>query len=740
MATQTYSSKPDKMSTRKRIAYRTACWLLTIAGVVTLTTYGAYKVMGALAGKDLLDRSTPLPVGALLSNLAVLSLVAVIAFYLHLRKIRKKYTQTLLERERWLEQVLTNNSVGTFVLDRQHRITHWNRAMERLMGIAAKEMVGTCRHREILYGSTKDTMADMILDGKTFDDFIRHYGTSVRRSTHTDNSYRAEIYLPTIGKTGTWLFVSASPVLDEQGHVCGAVETLSDITPLKIAQQNFQFKNTELSAMINGMQEGILFVDEKDVIVQINPWLLELTGLTREQCIKIHLDRLAIPAISRIAGQLLSRFKAVPNSPGDIRQEQLQGRTVQLRFQPIYQDDRYVGLLVNVIDITPLVEARLQAESANRAKSEFLANMSHEIRTPMNAVLGFADLLKATQLTDEQAEYVSIVQNSGKNLLMLINDILDFSKIESGRLTLEKAAFELDMLLNELESLMQISAGKKNVEFRIIRTQPLPQTVISDYFRIYQCLLNLIGNAIKFTQQGHVHLNVSSQQHPNGVWLRMDVEDTGIGIPSDKLTTIFEAFTQTDSSTTRKYGGTGLGLTISRRLAEMMGGQIAVSSVVGQGSTFSLLIPAGVSTIEAASSPVLPKAPPKTVCENQRFEGRILVAEDNASNRILIGKLLNKRGLEPVFAENGLEAVEKAMEGFDLILMDIQMPELNGYEAAAKIKSLGIDSPIVALTANAMQGDREKCIESGCCDYLAKPIDPLSLSAVLEKYLAHATV
>lgn len=740
MAAQTVSSTPGKVSSRKRVAYRTACWLLAILGVITLTTYGVHTAVGALASKGLPGRNAPLSVWVFLSNLAALSLTAIAAFYLHLRKIRKKYTQTLLERELWLEQILANNSVGTFVLDTQHQITHWNKAMERLLGIAAKDAVGTCRHRGFFSEEHKDTMADMILDGKTFDDFIRQYGVSVRRSTHTDNSYRTEVFLPHVGKGGTWLFVSASPVLDEQGQVCGAVETLSDITPLKIAQQNFQYKNTELNAMIDGMQEGILFVDEKDVVVQINPWLLELTGLTRERCIRIQMERLAIPAINRIAGQLLSRFKAVPNSPGSVQQEQIEGRTVQLRFQPIYQDNRYVGLLVNVIDITPLVEARLQAEAANRAKSEFLANMSHEIRTPMNAVLGFADLLKATQLTDEQAEYVSIVQNSGKNLLMLINDILDFSKIESGRLILEKAAFELDTLLNELESLMQMSAGKKGVEFRIIRTQPLPQTVVSDYFRIYQCLLNLIGNAIKFTQQGHVHLVVSSEQCPNGVWLRMDIEDTGIGIPADKLAAIFEAFTQTDSSTTRKYGGTGLGLTISRRLAEMMGGQITVSSVVGQGSTFSLLIPAGISIIETAPSPALPKAQPKTVCENQRFEGRILVAEDNPSNRILIGKLLNKRGLEPVFAEDGLQAVEKAMEGFDLILMDIQMPELNGYEAAAKIKSLGIDSPIVALTANAMQGDREKCIESGCCDYLAKPIDPLKLLAVLEKYLTPVAI
>jgi PAS domain S-box-containing protein len=377
-----------------------------------------------------------------------------------------------------------------------------------------------------------------------------------------------------------------------------------------------------------------------------------------------------------------------------------------------------------------------KAEMANIAKTEFLANMSHEIRTPMNAILGFADLLQMTDLTEEQAGYISILQKSGKILLHLIEDVLDFSKIESNNLRIEKAEFDLEQMVAEIESLMHPVAVQKNIDFKIVFHKPLPQKIISDRERILQCLLNLVNNAIKFTEKGSVRVTLSAEQRTTGVWIRFEIQDTGIGIPEDKLESIFEAFTQADSSLTREYGGTGLGLTITRKLAQQMGGSVEVASVLDQGSTFTLFLPASVDSLEQTQTPAEPDSLETNKMEQTKYSGQVLVVEDNPANQLLIQTLLTKLGVQTALACDGVQAVEKASAtSFHLILMDVQMPKLNGLEATAILRKKGNLTPIVALTAHAMEEDRQKCLDAGCDDYLSKPVDRNQLMGMLDKYL-----
>ncbi len=385
------------------------------------------------------------------------------------------------------------------------------------------------------------------------------------------------------------------------------------------------------------------------------------------------------------------------------------------------------------------------AEAANVAKSQFLANMSHEIRTPMNVITGFADLLVSEDDPNEQRSHVELIQKASKSLLCLINEILDISRIEAGKLEIKMAGCSLSKLLNGIEILMQSMAKEKGLQFDIFRSASLPNVITTDRDRVRQCLINLIGNAIKFTSEGHVHLKVSLEEKQDKPFIRFDVEDTGIGIPQDKYEAIYETFTQADGSHTRQYGGTGLGLTITKQLAQLLGGDLSFTSQEGKGSVFSLVIPAGVDAESSALSDADERTEEATtksmITDNLDFSGKVLVAEDAEGCTILAERILKRYGLEVVMVDNGKEAVEKALqESFDLILMDIQMPGLNGLEATKKLREEGITTPIVALTAYAMPEDRANCMAAGCDDYISKPIDQDELRRVLSKYVAVRSV
>lgn len=368
-----------------------------------------------------------------------------------------------------------------------------------------------------------------------------------------------------------------------------------------------------------------------------------------------------------------------------------------------------------------LILAKQKAEKLAHTKEEFLANMSHEIRTPMNAIMGMAELLKETKLDHKQQEYLKSISFASENLLTLINDVLDLAKMEAGEMKFENVPFDLRQLLDSIGGMLQFRVNEKNLEYRCNVDNEVPKELKGDPTRLNQILLNLLGNAIKFTEKGFVELNVKPlSKADNEVELQFEVVDTGIGIPKSKQKSIFESFKQGENETTRRYGGTGLGLSIVKKLLHFQGGDITVDSTPDEGSTFRVVIGFKVNS----------HSQPKPVEEQvngghgQDLAGvNVLVVEDNELNQILAVEFLNKAGASSQVASNGKEAVEKVdSTKFDIVLMDIQMPEMDGYEATKTIRKKGNQVPIVAMTAHAFQGEREKCLSAGMDDYLTKPI------------------
>jgi signal transduction histidine kinase/HPt (histidine-containing phosphotransfer) domain-containing protein len=393
-----------------------------------------------------------------------------------------------------------------------------------------------------------------------------------------------------------------------------------------------------------------------------------------------------------------------------------------------------------------LNRAKTAAEAANRSKSEFLANMSHEIRTPMTAIIGHADLLLDPDSSQsDRLNSVNAIRRSGQHLLTVINDILDLSKIEAGKMTVERVECDPCRVVGEVASLMRPRAQEKGLGFHVSFNTPLPHTIRSDPTRLRQILINLVGNAVKFTDRGAVTLSLSlEQQQGQGHVLRAEVADTGVGISQEQLAQLFTAFGQADGSTTRRFGGTGLGLVICRRLAQLMGGDIVVESMPGWGSRFAMVLPVGdlagremiLDPAEAMRLSDVGAASRGGENSVTALHGRVLLAEDGRENQVVICAYLRKAGLDVTVANDGREAVELARSGsFDLVLMDMQMPHLDGYGAASKLRQGGFTLPIVALTAHAMSEDRKKCITAGCTDYLSKPVSRNDLLEMVRRYL-----
>ena len=423
-----------------------------------------------------------------------------------------------------------------------------------------------------------------------------------------------------------------------------------------------------------------------------------------------------------------------------------------LHISPVEDDHGNVTHFVGVqTDVTGriryeqrLKEAQAQADSANRAKSEFLANMSHEIRTPLAAILGCADSLYRQVEEPDSKDVVRMIRDQGRLLLGILNDVLDLSKIEAGKLEISVERCEAIKILNDVYSLMHPQAVEKGIDLKTTYSSKLPTEIETDPLRLRQILLNLVSNAIKFTDQGQVEIQVSCQDEGGRRWMRLGVKDTGIGISNEPLKTIFEAFVQDRAQGAGRRSGTGLGLTICQRLVEMLGGTISVTSQLGRGSLFVVDVPVGdVGFAEMANSDELTRT--AAIRDSQQsmdvfIPCRVLIAEDTRAVQFMLTRMLTNVVAGLTVSENGELAVaavaeaEKSGQPIDVVLMDMHMPVMNGYDATRKLRKKGFSKPIIALTAGAMEGDRERCLQVGCTDYLPKPIDRVELLAKLEQH------
>jgi PAS domain S-box-containing protein len=652
---------------------------------------------------------------------------------------------------------------ATFVIDRDGKVIAWNRAMEEMTGVDKEDMIGQGDHAYAIpfYGEKRRQLLDL-LDGNDNEVASRY-----QYVTRKGNTLYSEIFAPALfGGRGAHVWATGAPIFDAKGKRLGAIESIRDITEIKRAKGELQKSKDYLEKIINSIGDPLFVKNRQHQFVLVNDSMCALSGRSREELLgKLDYDFFPSEQVAVFLEKDERVFETGKENANEETITDCHGvdRTI-ITKKTLYTDNSGNKLIVGIIrDITERkwAEEKLQranqqltlsiaranelatlAREASAAKSEFLANMSHEIRTPLNGIIGMTELLLDTDLNSEQREYVQTINSSGESLMGLINDILDFSKIEARKLEIEVQDFNLSDVLKYTTDLLSRSAQEKGLEVTC-RVQPtVPMTLRGDAGRLRQILANLGGNAVKFTNRGEVQIQVSVEiEAEKSMMIRFSVSDSGIGIPADRLPDLFTPFTQADGSTTRKYGGTGLGLAISRQLAQMMGGNIGAESVEGVGSTFwfTARFEKTASGVQSAAVANL-----KSVGSVQFPPGkvRILLAEDNLVNQKVALAMLRKLGCRTDVVANGRDAV-KALKNssYDLLLMDCQMPVMDGFEATriirekeAEMKSKAM--PIIALTASAMQADRERCLQAGMSDFIAKPVQPKELAEMLARWLA----
>ncbi|MBI1827847.1 MAG: PAS domain S-box protein [Planctomycetes bacterium] len=542
------------------------------------------------------------------------------------------------------------------------------------------------------------------------------------------------------------------------------IEAAADLAALAIEHTRSAAERNRLAMAVDATADGVIVTDAHGVIQHTNPAFSKITGYTTGELLGKRPNILKSgKQTQELYDRMWETIRAGQTWSGLVinRRKDATFYDAALTISPVNDEQGhitgYVGVQRDVTADTErerkLEDALSQAEAANRSKSEFLANMSHEIRTPMTAILGFTEQLAADSLSpDEERDAISTIHRNGQHLLAIINDILDLSKLEAGKLEIHRTPCDVMAIVADVVSLLRVRAIEKGFPLEVEYEGLIPETIQTDPLRLRQILFNLIGNAIKFTETGSVKVraNCTGVDQETGRML-FAVIDTGIGIGPDAISRLFQPFTQANATLTRRFGGTGLGLTIAKRLAMMLGGDVTVESTPGKGSTFRASIECGqLSSVRMLTEPVevaqmAPQAPalnendgPTTI---NTLRGRLLLAEDGPDNQRLIAHILRKAGAEVEIVENGELAVHAAMQAlatlkpFDLILMDMQMPVMDGYAATRRLREVGYERPIIALTAHALAGDREKCIAAGCNDYATKPINRNTLFAVIKEHI-----
>ena len=654
----------------------------------------------------------------------------------HLEELVQERTGQLARREEWARTVIDTVADGIIIFDQDGMIETVNAAAAELFQYKVEELTGT--------------------------DFIRLLTEADRErvlknrehpSTSTAGGSRAGVReIAVVRKDGSTVpveFVRRSFKSDEATY---AIVSLRDATERKKAQEALRRSADEVADLYNNAPCGYHSLDENGVILNINDTELKWLGYTREEVVgRLTFADILTPESREIFTRNFPVFKErgwVNNLEFDVYRKDGSILSIVLNATAVKDaEGRFIMSRSTMFDneekktmIEELRQAQKAADDANRAKSSFLANMSHEIRTPMNAVIGFANLALKTELTARQRDYVSKIHNAGVSLLGLINDILDFSKIEAGRLSIEEVDFSLDGVVENVVAAAAHDAAQKGLELLINIPRDIPQDLVGDPHRLGQVLVNLVGNAMKFTETGEVEVRVALLERTGEkVKLSCTVRDTGIGMSEDQMASLFQPFSQADSSTTRRYGGTGLGLSITRHLVEMMGGQIWVESAVAKGTSFTFTAWFGL----AAGKPqrhVMPR----------RLDGmRVLVVDDNASAREVLQEVLSSLRFRVVTAESGEEGVSAARaadadDPFGLVVMDWKMPGIDGIEATRRITARGAltNPPVVFLlsASGAGEGERARALQAGAADFLTKPVTPSTLVDALLKAFAPEVV
>lgn len=646
----------------------------------------------------------------------------------------KLAAQKLEEAEQRFREIADHITESFWIWDvAKQRFEYLNPASEQVYGVSCSELLNYSfeRFMELVYAD--DRMRVIEVFRRQIDGEITAFEYRLLR--------RGEI---------AWVSVAAAPVRNQDGEIYRIIGTTKDITERKKREEEL----AEQAELLNLTADAILICDMNSKIIFWNESATSLYGWTKEEALNSLSHELLKTIFPISLDEINKSLEKTGHWSGELIHTNRQGEQVIVMSRWAIQFSSSSGKPIKIFktntDITDrkkaevaLAKAKDEAEQANRAKSAFLSMMSHEIRTPLSAIVGFSELLRDLSLSVEsRKEFIDIIGRNCCELTRLIDDILDLSKVEAGHIAIEKmSVFVSDLVADVMRSLTP-KAQQKGIALNVYFDSNVPVTIISDPTRLRQILLNIIDNAVKFTEKGRVDVQVklfghSPNENPKMAFI---VKDTGIGLSLQAQMRLFKPFTQADTSTTRKYGGTGLGLILARELARALGGDVILAeSNIGHGSTFIITVDPG--EIEKTTINKIACESANALCDRQeaakKLEGaKILIAEDSPDNQQLVQMILEREGASVSFADNGADALNMALaKNFDLILMDMQMPILDGYEATKELRRLGYEQPIIALTAHAMREERDKCLKVGCSDYVTKPIKQKDLIYLISQYI-----